>query len=168
MTPMLFTASRLAMCVAVAMLVAFMSGAQAQISNFTPAEKAQLKSYALDAGKVTRYITALNALAMAKRSDQQIAREYEQMENEAATSRLVDMRSAYGRHPRIFAFFQRQNLTVDDAVVLPLAVVMAGFASTAPGQMADTVSPAQLDFVRANGPLMERFQQATSALEGSR
>jgi hypothetical protein len=166
---MLFTAYRLTICLAVAMLVAFVSGAQAQLSNFTPAEKAQLKSYALDVAKVTRYIAGLNALAMAKRSDPQIAREYEQMENEAATNRLADMRSAYGRHPRIFAFFQRQNLTVDDAVVLPLAVAMAGFATTMPGgQMADTVSPAQLDFVRANGPLMERFMQATSALEGSR
>lgn len=163
---MLFSVSRLATCLVVTALVAFVSGAQAQISNFTPAEKAQLKSYALDAGKVTRYITALNALATAKRADPQIAREYEQMENEA-TNRLADMRSALGRHPRIFAFYQRQNLTLDDAVVLPYAVAMAGFATTVPGQMADTVSPAQLDFVRANGPLMERFQQATSALEGS-
>jgi hypothetical protein len=166
---MLFSATRLTIGLAVVALVAFVSGAQAQLSNFTPAEKAQLKNYVLDTGKVTRYITALNALAMAKRSDPQIAREYDQMENEAATNRLADMRSAYGRHPRIFAFFQRQNLTVDDAVVLPLAVVMAGFATTMPGgQMADTISPAQLDFVRANGPLMERFEQATSALEDSR
>jgi hypothetical protein len=162
-----FSATRLAICLAVAALLAFVSGAQAQLSNFTPAEKAQLKSYALDAGKVTRYVTALNALAMAKRSDPQIAREYEQMENEAPTNRLADMRSALNRHPRIFAFFQRQNLTADDAVVLPLAVVMAGFATTVPGQMADTVSPAQLDFVRANGPLMERFRHSTEALEGS-
>ena len=164
---MLFSAARLTICLAVVALVAFVSGAQAQLTDFTPAEKAQLKNYALDVGKVTRYITALNALAMAKRSDPQIAREYDQMENEAATNRLADMRSAYGRHPRIFAFFQRQNLTVDDAVVLPLAVVMAGFATTVPGRMSDTVSPAQLDFVRTNGPLMERFQQALEALEGS-
>ena len=163
---MLFSATRLTMCLAVAVLVAFVSDAQAQISNFTPAERAQLKSYALDAGKVTRYITALNALAMAKRSDPQIAREYEQMENEA-TDRLADMRSALGRHPRIFAFYQRQNLTLDDAVVLPYAVAMAGFAAAVPGQAADTVSPAQVNFVKANGPLMERFQQAAAALEGT-
>jgi hypothetical protein len=163
---MRFPATRLTMFLAPVALVAFMSGAQAQISNFTATEKAQLRSYALDAGKVTRYITALNALATAKGSDPQIAREYEQMENEG-TSRLADMRSALGRHPRIFAFFQRQNLTADDAVVLPLAVVMAAFATAVPGQAADTVSPAQLDFVRTNGPLMERFEQATKALEGS-
>ena len=163
---MRFSATRLMMFLAAAALVAFVSGAQAQISNFTPAEKAQLKNYALDAGKVTRYISALNALATAKSSDPQIAREYEQMENEGG-SRLADMRSALGRHPRIFAFFQRQTLTTDDAVVLPLALVMAAFATAVPGQAADTVSPAQLNFVRTNGPLMERFEQATRALEGS-
>jgi hypothetical protein len=160
---MLFTASRLTICLAVAMLVAFTPLAQAQSGA---AEKAQLKSYVLDAGKVNRYIAALSALAMAKASDPAIGREYEQMENEPAGT-LANMRASVGRHPRIMAFFQRQGLTADDAVMIPMVITMVGVAEAVPGQMADTVSPAQMNFVKANGPLMERFSEANEALEGS-
>jgi len=160
---MLFTAYRLTICLAVAMLVALAPGAHAQDGA---AEKAQLKSYVLDAGKVNRYIAALNALAMAKASDPAIGREYEQMENEPAGT-LANMRASIVRHPRILAFFQRQSLTADDAVMIPMVITMAGVATAVPGQMADMVSPAQISFINANGPLMERFEQANEALEGS-
>jgi len=149
---------------AVAILVALAPLPSAAQSGFSAAENAALKAYVLDAGKVNRFIAGLNALAMAKQTDDAIAEEYEQMDSEDGTS-IAQMKGRLTRHPRIFAFFQRQNLTPDDAIIIPLVITFAGIAVAAPGQMADAVSPAQVNFVRSNGPLMERFSAANEALE---
>ena len=159
---MFSSASRVVICLAVAILVAF--AAPLGHAQSSAAEKAQLKAYVLDAGKVNRYIAALNALAMAKGSDPAIGREYLQMETES-TGTLANMKASASRHPRIMGFFQRQGLTADDAVMIPMVITMVSVAETVPSQMTDIVSPAQMNFVNANGPLMERFNQAGEALE---
>ena len=151
---------------AVAMFVALMPLPSAAQSGFSAADNAVFKAYVLDAAKVTRFIAGLNALAMAKQMDDAIAEEYERMDSEDGTS-LAQLRAKLTRHPRIFAFFQRQNLTPDDAVLIPLVITFAGVALAAPGQMADAVSPAQVNFVRSNAPLIERFSAANEALENS-
>jgi hypothetical protein len=161
---MLFTAYRLAICITVAVFVALAPLAQAQ--DFSAADKAALKSYAIDAAKVNRYITALNALAMARASDSAIADEYEQMDSEPGES-LTELKAKIARHPRIFAFFQRQTLTVDDSVMIPFVVTLTGVAVAVPGQMTDMISPAQLNFYKANGPLMQRLEEANEALDNA-
>ena len=113
----------------------------------------------LDAGKVNRFITALSALAMAKQSNDALAEDFERMDNEDGDS-LAQMKARLTRHPMVFAFFQRQNLTPDDAIMIPLAMTFAGIAIAAPGQMADAVSPAQMTFVRSNAALVQRFGEA--------
>jgi hypothetical protein len=123
-----------------------------------------LKAYVLDAGKVNRFIAGLTALAMANQSDDTVAEEYERMEGEDGTS-LAQPRAKLTRHPKIFAFFQRQNLTQDDAVLIPLVMTTAGVALAVPGQIADAVSPAQMNFVRSNGALVERLSAANETLE---
>ena len=148
----------------VAVLVALAPLPSAAQSGFSPADNAVFKAYVLDAGKVNRFIAGLSALAMAKQSDDAIAEEYERMDGEDGTS-LAQLRAKLTRHPRIFAFFQRQNLTADDVILIPLVITFAGVAMAAPGQMADAVSPAQLNFVRSNAALVERFGAANEALE---
>ena len=149
---------------AVAAMIAVTPAPSSAQSGFSAADNAAFKAYVLDAGKVNRFITGLSALAMAKQSDDAVAQEYETMEGEDATT-LAQMRTRLTRHPRIFAFFQRQNLTADDAILIPLVMTFAGIAIAAPGQMADAVSPAQMTFVRSNAPLVERMGQANEALE---
>ena len=149
---------------AVAVMIAVTPAPSSAQSGFSAADNAAFKAYVLDAGKVNRFITGLSALAMAKQSDDAVAQEYETMEGEDATT-LAQMRTRLTRHPRIFAFFQRQNLTADDAILIPIVMTFAGIAIAAPGQMADAVSPAQLAFVRANAPLVERMGAANEALE---
>jgi len=148
----------------VALLVALAPLPSAAQSGFSPADNAVFKAYVLDAGKVNRFIAGLSALAMAKQSDDAIAEEYERMDGEDGTS-LAQLRAKLTRHPRIFAFFQRQMLTADDVILIPLVITFAGVAMAAPGQMADAVSPAQLNFVRSNAALVERFGAANEALE---
>jgi hypothetical protein len=150
--------------VVVAILVALAPLPSAAQSGFSAADNAVFKAYVLDAAKVNRFIAGLTALAMAKQMDDAIAEEYEQMDSEDGTT-LAQLRAKLTRHPRIFAFFQRQNLTADDAIIIPLVITFAGVAMAAPGQMADAVSPGQVNFVRSNGPLMERFSAANEALE---
>lgn len=133
-------------------------------SGFSAAENAVFKAYVLDAAKVNRFIAGLSALAMAKQSDDAIAEEYERMDNEDGTS-LAQLKARLTRYPRIFAFFQRQNLTADDAILIPLVMTFAGIAIAAPGQMADAVSPAQVAFVRSNAALVQRMSEANEALE---
>jgi hypothetical protein len=113
---------------------------------------------------VNRFIAGISALTMATQSDDAIAEEYERMDGEDGTS-LAQLRAKLARYPRIFAFFQRQMLTADDVILIPLVLTFAGVAMAAPGQMADAVSPAQLNFVRSNAALVERFGAANEALE---
>jgi hypothetical protein len=149
---------------AIAILVALAPLPSSAQSGFSAADNAVFKAYVLDTGKVTRFIAGLNALAMAKQTDDAIAEEYERMDSEDGTS-LAQLRAKLTRHPRIFAFFQRQNLTPDDAVIIPLVMTFAGVALAVPGQMADVISPAQLNFVRSNASLVERMNEANEALE---
>jgi len=149
---------------AVAVVIAAIPAPSAAQSGFSAADNAAFKAYVLDAAKVNRFIAGLSALAMAKQSNDAIAEEYERMDNEDGTS-LAQLKAKLTRHPTIFAFFQRQNLTPDDAILIPLVMTFAGIAIAAPGQMADAVSPAQMTFVRANGALVERLGAANEALE---
>src|SRR5262245_47667806 len=104
-----------------AMLGVFAALPSAAQSGFSAADNAAFKAYVLDAGKVSRFIAGLNALAMAKQMDDAIAEDYERLDNEDGDS-LAQLKARLARHPRIFAFFQRQNLTPDDAVVIPLVI----------------------------------------------
>ncbi len=148
----------------VAVAIAVAPAPSAAQSGFSAADNAAFKAYVLDAAKVYRFIAGLSALAMAKQSDDAIAEEYERMDSEDGTS-LAQLKAKLARYPRIFAFFQRQNLTPDDAVLIPLVMTFAGIAIAAPGQMADAVSPAQVAFVRSNAPLVQRLGEANEALE---
>jgi hypothetical protein len=150
----------------VAVAMAAMPAPSAAQSGFSPADNAAFKAYVLDAGKVNRFVAGLSALAMAKQSDDAIAEDFERMDNEDGDS-LAQLKARLTRHPRIFSFFQRQNLTPDDAILIPLVVTFAGIAIAAPGQMADAVSPAQMNFVRSNAALVQRLGEANEALENS-
>lgn len=149
---------------AIAIVVALAPWPSAAQSGFSAADSAVFKAYVLDAGKVNRFIAGLTALAMAKQMDDAVAEEYERMESEDGDT-LAQLRAKLTRHPRIFAFFQRQNLTPDDAVMIPLVITFAGVEMAVPGQMADAVSPAQVNFVRSNAALVERMSAANEALE---
>ena len=149
---------------AVALFVALIPLPSAAQSGFSPADNAVVKAYVLDAAKVNRFITALSTLAMAKQSDDAVAEDYERMESEDGDT-LIQLRAKLTRHPRIFAFFQRQTLTPDDAILIPLVITLAGVAIAVPGQMADAVTPAQVNFVRSNAALVERMRAANESLE---
>ena len=146
-----------------ALLIAFAPAAQAQ--DFSAADKAALKTYVLTAAKVNGFIAGSTALAAAVKMSDALAADTADMENQPSDT-LGQLRANVSGHPRVFAYYQRQGLSVDDAVLLPLVLFSAGAAAEFPGQLADVVSPAQVAFVKANAALMERFSAANDALEG--
>jgi hypothetical protein len=155
-------------CVMIGVAFAFLAVAPADAANgdFSPAEKATMRAYNLTAQKVEAYIAATNALAAAKKSDPSVARELEAIENELNDT-LAQFRTAITRHPKIFAPFQRQGLSVDDTIMIPFVITFASAAAVSnnAGPFADMINPAQLAVLKANPNLAPRLQQAMEALE---
>jgi len=154
---------------AVATFIAQLSVAGAADGDFPAADKAVIKAYVLTVNKLNGYIAGTTALASAKNADDALAAEIERAEDEPGGT-LAELRSKITRHPKVFTYFQRQGLSVDDAVLLPLAITYAGVAVSLNNLVpfADTTSQAQASFVRANPTLMQRFSEANDSLDDSR
>jgi Helix-turn-helix domain len=137
--------------------------------DFPLEDKVIIRDYVLTTRKFNAFIAGITALAIAKNTDDTLARELDAIDGEPART-LADLRAQVTGHPRAFEFYQRQGLTADDAVLIPL---VAGYASAAiprnnPILFADRLSPAQLDFIRANSRLMGRLVEAYAALFAAR
>ena len=152
---------------AVAAFIAIAPMANAQNGDFTPAEKAAMRAYVLTPQKVGAYIAATNALAAAKKGDPSVAQELEAIENEPNDT-LAQLRAAITRHPRLLAHFQRQGLSVDDAILIPLVITFANAAAETnnAGPFAELTSPAQVNMLKANPTLAQSLARAMEALEG--
>jgi hypothetical protein len=155
-------------CVMIGVTFAFLAVAPASAQNgdFSPAEKSAMRAYNLTTQKVEAYIAATNALAAASKSDPSVAQELEAIENEPNDT-LAQLRTAITRHPKIFAPFQRQGLSVDDAIMIPLVITFASAAAVSnnAGPFAELINPAQVAVLKANPNLAPRLQQAMEALE---
>jgi hypothetical protein len=119
------------------------------------ADDVALRSYVLTMDKVNRYVTAALALEKAKEADPSLEQEEEAAENEPSET-LSDMRALVAKHPRLYRFFQQQGLTIDDSLLIPLTVVNATIAIETGTPLTDTVSQAQINFVRQNREAIEK------------
>ncbi len=149
----------------VAALLSVATVAQAQQDDFPPEENLIIRDYVLTAEKFDSFIHGVIALAAAKNSDVALAQELDDIDGEPAET-LADLRAQITRHPRVFEFYQRQGLTADDTVLIPLVAGYAA-AATAPDDpilYADRVSPAQVNFMRENSRLMDRLVEAYAVL----
>ena len=145
-------------------LAVLLSVSAAAPSYAADAQELAIKSYTLTADKVARYFAGAQALTEALKADPALKAEEEAASNEPDDT-LAQMRATIAKHPKLYAYFQRQGLSVDDSILLPLALLGAVFAveSGMPDAFADTVSPAQMNFVRQNKDLVTKgmsvFQQ---------
>jgi hypothetical protein len=83
---------------------------------------------------------------------------------EADTDTVAQARAALKARPRVFGFFQKSGLSVDDVVLIPRVLLAAAIAAEFPAA-ADAASPAQVAFVKQNRAVVERFQKLNEALE---
>ena len=127
-----------------------------------------LKSYVLSMDKVAKYDAASKAITAAMKSDPGIRAEAEKMGDEPQDT-LAELEAKFTRHPRLFAFYQKQGLSKDDAVIIPMAVIGAcALAQASPADTGDdTTSPAQVAFCRKNLVALKKFAFFTAANGGS-
>ena len=137
--------------------------------DFRPDEKTIIRGYMLTVPKFRAFIDGVRALAVAKRTDDSLARELEFIDGDPPET-LADLQRQLTAHPRTFAFYQNRGLTADDTILIPLVV---GYAAAAlpdnnPILFADRISRSQLNFVRVNYALVDRLMAAYAALSFAR
>lgn len=111
-----------------------------------------MHDYVLSMAKAKAYDTAYLALGTAARSDKSLQAEIEAASSERAPT-IADTIAKMDRHPRVYAFFQKQGLNKMEAALLPLILIDACSAVSYPQvlqSMADMVSRPQVDFCKAN------------------
>ena len=118
------------------------------------ADEIAVRNYVLSLDKVNRYIAATEALAKAVESDPALAAEQEAAEQEPGDT-IAELRATVVRHPKLLAFFRQQGLSVDDAILLPFAIVNAMIVAETGIAIAE-VNPAHVAFVKQNKALLEQ------------
>jgi hypothetical protein len=117
-----------------------------------------LRAYPLSLDKLARFKLATDAAIKAAESDPAMAAEQEAMEAEPDKT-VAERRAVFVKHPKAFAFYRQQGLTIDDVVVGTLAAANAMVAAGAPDPrpFAEFVSPAQLAFAKANMAALQKI-----------
>jgi hypothetical protein len=117
-----------------------------------PAGDTAMREYVLTMPKVKAYEAATEALEMATDRDPSLKDEAEKMDNEPDKT-YADLKAKIAHHPRFYAFFSKQGLSMDDVVLVPLTLISACSVAQIPqiaAKMADRVSPAQVAFCKDN------------------
>jgi hypothetical protein len=119
---------------------------------------AAYRNYTLSIDKLNRYWAATEAMYKAMASDPAMQAEAEAAENEDSDT-LAQKRALFARHPKMSGFYTRQGLSIDDAIIAPIAAANA-FAAVSTGNeaaFAQFVSPAQMAFAKANQPALKKL-----------
>lgn len=112
-------------------------------------ESQALRSYSLSMDKARHYATASKALKKDTDTKPEVAAEIQKMQDEPQHT-LADINAMMSRHPKIYAYFQHEGLSLHDTVMLPLALVgaMSAADSPSPAKFSEDVSADQLAFAR--------------------
>lgn len=141
---------RFAIGLLVAGWISFLPAIAAEMHD--PAGEKAMHDYVLTMPKVKAYDAASSAAMAAMKSDPSLKAEADKSGNEPDKT-FADIKAKFMHHPRLAAFYARQGLTVDDAVLVPLTLMGACTVAQYPqiaAKMADTVSPGQIAFCKQN------------------
>jgi len=117
-----------------------------------PAGEKAMHDYVLTMSKVKAYDLASNAATAAMKADPSLKVEADKSSNEPDKT-FADIKAKFMHHPRLMAFYAKQGLTADDAVLVPLTLMGACTVAQYPqiaAKMAGTVSPGQIAFCKQN------------------
>jgi hypothetical protein len=127
--------------------------AQAQAAgHMSAADNKTLHDYVLTMPKVKAYETATENLTTAAKADAALKAEGDKASEEPDKT-FADIKAKFAHHPRLYAFYAKQGLSVDDAVLIPLTLMSACTVAQYPqiaAKMADSVSPGQVAFCKQN------------------
>ena len=125
-----------------------------------PAGDKAMRDYVLMLPKVKAFEAAEEALGAATARDRSLKDESEKMDNEPDKT-FADLKAKISHHPRFYAFFSKQGLSQDDAVLIPLTLISACSVAEYPQiaqKMADRVSPAQIAFCKQNKASLDKLK----------
>ena len=124
----------------------------AQAGDLDAASTKQLHDYTVTTPKVQAYEKAYESLAAASKADPSLKADY-QAASAQHTKTMDDEVAKMTHHPRTYAFFAKEGLSKQDAVMLPLALMggcmVAQYPQAAKG-MAAQVSSQQVDYCKTN------------------
>jgi hypothetical protein len=120
--------------------------------HMSSADDAMLRAYVLTMPKVKAYETATENAMAAGKSDPSLKAEGEKMSGEPDKT-FADIKAKFVRHPHLYAFYAKQGLSIEDAILVPLTLMGACTVAQYPqiaAKMADSVSPSQIAFCKQN------------------
>lgn len=137
------------MVAAVTLVASSVAGAAPARAEAPDPDTVALRGYTLSLDKAQHYAAASKALKKDADSKPDVANEIQSMQGEPQAT-LADINAMMTRHPKIYGYFKREGLSLQDTVMLPLALVsaMSAVESAAPERFAQDVSPDQLAFAR--------------------
>ena len=130
-------------------IVAIFGGAAAA-ENGDPAGAKVLHAYVLTMDKVKRFDAATRAFEAAAKGDKGLQADGRSMSTEPQLT-FADIVSKFRRHSRVYAFYEKQQLSPLDAAALPLVLSYACMANRYPqiaAKVADHTSAAQIAFCK--------------------
>lgn len=155
---------------AVAALIVAATAAAHAAGASDPAGDRMLKSYVLSMDKIAKYDAASRAVTAAMKSDPGLKAEDEKMSDEPEGT-VAELEAKFTRHPRLFAFYAKQGLSKDDAVLLPLALMGACTLAQTPANASkgddETTSASQVAFCRKNLAALKKFSFFTGGADDS-
>ncbi len=159
---------RIGRAMAATMLIAAANVGAHAAGTSDPAGDRMLKSYVLSMDKIAKYDAATKAVTAAMKSDPGLRAEDEKMADEPQDT-VAELEAKFTHHPRLFAFYAKQGLSKDDAVLLPLALMGACAIAQAPaGANAgedETTSASQIAFCRKNLAALKKLSFFSDAGE---
>ena len=119
-----------------------------------------MHDYVLTMPKVKAFSAATDAANAAMKADPSLKAEADKSDNEPDKT-IADLRAKFDHHPRLYAFYARQGLSKDEAILLPLSLMgactVAQYPQIAP-KLASTVSPGQIAFCKENMAELKNYK----------
>lgn len=145
-------ATRLSVALQLGLGVLLLTCGAALAGDLDAASEKTLHDYVLTMPKVRAYEAAHVALMAAAAHDATLKADYEAAGAEQ-TKTMADEVAKMTHHPRTYAFFAKQGLSKDDAIILPMALMggcmVVQYPEAAKGLAAQT-SPQQAIFCKQN------------------
>jgi hypothetical protein len=116
-----------------------------------------MHDYVLTLPKVKAYDTAYAALTTAAKADPSLKADLVAASAEQDPT-VADTIDKMTKHPRLYAFFQKQGLSKMEASLLPIILMDACMGVQYPAvatTMANMVAPGQIAFCRSNGAVLQ-------------
>jgi hypothetical protein len=134
------------------LLLACLAAATAFAAQTDPAGDKLMHDYVLTMPKIKAFGVALEALDVASKKDSALAEEVQKSGDEP--DQTVDqLRAKFDHHPKIFAFFAKEDLSKDDSILIPLTLINAASVAQYPQlqeKMKAVVSPEQIAFCKVH------------------